>query len=134
MLSAQDWLVTLSVLGVVLSAYAVWVDTRLRKIVRYKPGCDISKKISCSSVFGSLYGHLLGISNAYIGLVGYAAIFVLATMDYIAAVNVLAFLAVAASLILAYWSYVKIKSFCLVCTVIYLINITLLFVSYHALR
>jgi uncharacterized membrane protein len=129
MLSSVDWLVVLSALGFVISVYAIWVDNRIHTLVRYKPACDVTKVVSCSRVFGSNYGQVFGFSNAYIGLIGYALIFVFASLNNIPYVNVLAFFAVAVSLVLAYVSYFKLKSFCLVCTATYVINIFLLFIS-----
>ena len=133
MLTAKDWLIILSSAGFLLSMYSAWVDGNLRKIVRYKPACDINNNISCSKVFNSRYGRLLGFSNAYLGLAGYALVFVLTSFEMLPIVNVLAFISVALSIILAYWSYIKLRIFCLVCTLTYLINIALLFVSYRGL-
>ena len=83
---------------------------------------------------GSGYAKRLGISNALIGVAFYAVLFVLACFSAAGFIFYLSIAAVVASIALAYLTYFKIKSFCLVCTSIYLINLLLLLVSYAYMK
>ena len=116
----------LAAAGFAVSLYAYSVERKLRQDSSYKPACDINNKISCSRAFTSQYGRLLGVSNTLMGMVFYTLIFVLDLLNFNNAVYFFAIAAVTASAILAYFLYVKVKSFCLVCTTVYIINISLL--------
>ena len=133
MLNPQDWLLILSSIGFLISVYSWWAELNLRRHPKYIPFCDFNDKVSCSKNFKSKYSHVIGISNSLVGIIAYAVIFIFASLRNIEIVNIVAFLAVGTSLILAYLSYFKLRNFCLVCTIGYLVNIALLLVSYNAL-
>ncbi len=124
------FIILLALAGIVISIYAYTVEMNISKNPEYKPACDISDKISCSRVMRSGYGKLFGISNALIGVAFYAVVFVLACFSAAALIFYLSIAAVIASIGLAYISYFKVKSFCLVCTSVYVVNVLLLIVSY----
>lgn len=48
-------IVVSSLVGVALSAYAVYVGTKLEEDENYEAVCDISEYVSCSKVFKSEY-------------------------------------------------------------------------------
>ncbi|MBI2105282.1 hypothetical protein HYT56_00420 [Candidatus Woesearchaeota archaeon] len=118
----------LAVIGLILSMYSFYVGKNLRNR-KYKPLCDINKKISCSRAFSSKYGKILGEANSYYGIIFYSLIFLLAVLNFREYIFFLSVLSVFGSVYLAYISYIKIKTYCLVCTSIYLINILLLIFS-----
>jgi len=120
----------LAVLGFVISLYALRVKFRIDNDKDYKPLCDISKKISCTKSFGSTYGSLAGLPNPVSGLVFYAVILFLASYGNITLIFYLSIVAVLVTLYLAYASYFILRSYCVVCTSIYVINILLLYFSY----
>jgi len=120
----------LAVLGFVISIYALQVKFKIDKDKGYKPLCDISKKISCTKSFGSTYGSLAGLPNPVGGLVFYAIVLFLVAYANITLIFYLSIVAVLASLYLAYVSYFILRSYCVVCTSIYIINILLLYFSY----
>jgi len=124
------FIILLALAGIVISIYAYMVEMNLSKNPEYKPACDLSDKVSCSRVMQSGYGKLLGISNALIGVAFYAIVFVLACFSAAMLIFYLSIAAVVASIGLAYISYFKVKSFCLVCTSVYVVNVLLLIVSY----
>ena len=124
------FIILLALAGIVISIYAYTVEMNISKNPEYKPACDISDKISCTRVMGSSYGKMLGISNALIGMAFYAVLFVLACFSAASLIFYLSIAAVIASIALAYISYFKVKSFCLVCTSVYVVNVLLLVVSY----
>lgn len=128
------FIILLALAGIVISIYAYTVETNIGRNAEYKPMCDISDKVSCSRVMQSGYGKILGISNALIGAAFYSLIFILASFSAATIIFYISIAAVLVSIGLAYLSYFRIKSFCLVCTSVYVINILLLVVSYAYTR
>ncbi len=117
---------SLSVFGLLLSLYAVYVEQKVRKNKQYRALCDFSKKISCSKIFLSREGHLLGVSNAFLGVFFYTSLIFFLFLKNFHVFFLLTILAVIGSLYLFYLQLVKLRLFCVVCTLIYLINIGLL--------
>ena len=115
-------------LGILLSIYALHVERNLKK-KSYQAACDFSERVSCSKAFSSPYGHLFGLSNAFFGLLFYFGMYALLLFHLQFLFFMGAFCSVFGSFYLAYLSYVKLKTFCLVCTSIYLVNILLLILS-----
>jgi vitamin-K-epoxide reductase (warfarin-sensitive) len=114
-----------SVLGFLVSLYALYVKIKMKRDRDYRPVCDIRDNISCTRALGSRYGSTLGLPNPLYGLLFYPFVFILSFTQpqwliYPAAAAVLF------SLYLAFISYVIQRNFCLVCTAIYLINLALL--------
>ena len=120
----------LAALGLVASLYAFFVERKVRFDVSYKPMCDINNRISCTRAFTSPYGKLLGFSNTIIGILFYATVLVADFLGFEMLVFGLSFAACVGTILLAYLLYFRIKSFCLVCTSIYVINVLLLIFSY----
>ena len=118
------------ILGLLLSVYAFFVEKKIEKSKSYKPLCDISKKISCTKAFGSKYGSLAGVSNSFAGIFFYLIVVFLVFIGQLNYIFYLAIISVISSVYLAYTQITKIKSFCLVCSGIYLINLLLLIFSY----
>ncbi len=121
----------LGLLGFVVSYYSLYVEKRFAEDKDYKPICDINDTISCSKAFTSKYGKFAGIPNPYLGLVFYLAVFLLVANGFAMLVFWLSVLSVAGSLYLAYLQYFKVKTFCLVCTSLYAINILLVANTYQ---
>jgi vitamin-K-epoxide reductase (warfarin-sensitive) len=117
------------VIGFLLSVYAYSVECKKNKNNKYKAICDINDRMSCSKAFLSPYGKIFGVKNSLFGIVFYVILFGLSfySLTYVFYLSVLAVLG---SIYLAYLLYFKIKSVCLVCTSIYLVNILLLIFSY----
>ena len=121
---------TLLLIGFLLSLYAVRVEQRLRE-KNFTALCDINEQISCSKAFSSSYGHLLfGISNSILGSFFYAGMYALLLLQQHLLFFLGAVFSVIGSVYLAYRSYITLKTYCLVCTSIYLVNILLLAFSY----
>ena len=125
-------IIILSLIGLVLSAYAYSIERKLKKQEDYKAICDIHEKMSCSKAFSSKYGSLLGISNSLKGIFFYTILIILSFVSP-KAVFYLSILSVLGTVYLAYVLYFKLKNFCVVCTLIYLVNILLLIFSYKLL-
>ncbi len=118
------------IFGLLLSVYAFFVEKKIEKSKLYKPLCDISKKISCTSSFSSKYGSLAGVSNSLAGIFFYLIVVFLAFIGQLNYIFYLAIISVIGSIYLAYIQITKIKSFCFVCSGIYIVNLLLLFFSY----
>ncbi|HLC54927.1 MAG TPA: vitamin K epoxide reductase family protein [Candidatus Nanoarchaeia archaeon] len=125
-------LIILTLLGALLSCYALYVEWRAHSNKKYVAACDIGHAASCIKAFASPYGKLLGLPNAFYGLVFYIILFPFAFYGLHEFVFYGAVLGMLATFILAYISYVKMKNFCIVCSSVYLVNILLLIFSYLA--
>ena len=125
--------VFLSLAGLIVSAYALLVEYKLSKNPQYKPACDLSDRMSCTKPILSKYGRMFGFSNALLGIFFYAGMALIALLNMDRLVFAGAVIACVASLFFAWILYRKIKTVCLICNTIYLINGLLLVVSYFNL-
>ncbi len=115
---------TLALIGLVLSAYAYSVEEKIKQKKGFKAACDISKRISCTKAFASAYGEHFGVSNTVYGLFFYVLILALSFFS-VELVFYLALIFIAGSLYLAYFQYMKVQTFCIVCNGIYVVNFLL---------
>jgi len=122
-------ILVLSIFGLVVSTYSLFVERKVSRSKDYKPMCDINDRISCTKAFSSEYGKHFGISNTVFGLTYYVLVLLLALLDQTVYVFYLTILGVLASIYLAHLLYFKIKSYCVVCTSIYIINVLLLLLA-----
>ncbi len=123
-------LLILSFLGFALSIYSFYVEKRLEKNKKYSPVCDLHDKISCKKNFTSSYAKSFSFSNSFIGIFFYLLLIIL---SYINIVNVIFYLSIPSlifSIYLAYISFFKLKNFCILCSLIYIINILIAIFSY----
>ena len=119
----------LAIIGLLLSIYALYVEKKsLNK--KYRPVCDINNRVSCTKAFSSSYGKILGIPNSVFGIIFYVIILILNALNNIQIIFYLAVISVLGSIYLAYVSHIKLKTFCIICNSIYLVNILLLIFSY----
>ncbi len=122
----------LALLGFAVSLYAYSIERNARN-PGYKAACDFKESMSCTKAFTSPYGKIFGVSNSVGGIFFYLFFF-LATFflpkDYLFYLALISFWS---TLYLAYVSYVKMKNFCVICHIIYLINILLLIFATRAL-
>jgi vitamin-K-epoxide reductase (warfarin-sensitive) len=116
-------LIIFSCIGFSISLYAYIIEQKIRSTPDYKPFCDINDRISCSKPLKSEYSNLFFFSNAIVGMVFYALTIVLAILGAKTALLVAALGCIMVTCVLAYILYAKIKSFCLVCTSTYIVNI-----------
>ena len=123
-------IILLSITGLLLSFYAFYTEKKLSKNKKHKALCDIHDKASCTKAFSSEYGKMFGVSNSLAGLFFYAAIIVLAFLNYLNLVFYLAIISMIITIYLAYVLFFRLKNLCIVCTAIYILNIALFIVSY----
>ena len=125
-------IIILAVIGLIISIYGITVERKLEQDNQYKAACDISDSISCTRPMLSPYGKMLGISNILASAYFYVAIIIAALIKMPALLTLLIGIGLVTTFIFAYILYFKIKSFCLICTSLYIINIALAITWYIA--
>lgn len=126
-----SWLpLVLAVIGFGLSVYAYHVEQYAGKKKGYHPACDINDNVSCTKAFTSSYGTTLGLSNGTWGMMVYLVMIVLALLGEVTWLFMISFLAVLASLYLAYCLYFRVRTWCVICTGMYIINLALAISTY----
>ena len=120
----------LGLIGFLLSIYTFYIERKKEKNVNYKAKCDISDRVSCTKAFESKWGKTFGVSNSIYGIIFYTLVFILAFFNLDKLVFYLSLISFLISIYLIYILYLKVKSFCIVCNLIYVVNILLLIFSY----
>lgn len=122
----MHYIVILALIGFVLSLYAYHLEQKLKTDEQFKASCDINDRISCTRPILSPYANFFYFSNSALGMIYYAVVGLCAFFGFYGLVLVLAVGGMIASCILAYLLYFEIKSFCMVCTSLYVVNILIL--------
>lgn len=118
--------IILAIIGFFLSVYAYFIEQKIKIAPGYQPACDISERISCSKPFKSKYAYLFYFSNALVGIVYYPLIVLLAIFKIHYLLLIATFGSCIASCLFAYLLYFRIKTLCVICTSIYIVNILIL--------
>lgn len=121
----------LAALGFCISLYAYFVEAKIKEEPTYKPACDLSDRISCSAPLRSQYSNIFYFSNSIIGMAYYILIAALAWLMLDKLLMIATVGGILVSLILAYLLYFKIRSLCIVCTSLYIVNILLFLFTWH---
>jgi len=121
-----------SAIGLLVCAYAAFIQHKLRTNRYYKPTCDVSDKISCTKVFLNPFAPVF-IASSYIGMLFYTGMIVLGFLDQHKLAFIGAAAACAVSLVLIYILYTKVKAACSNCISVYIINAILLYLTYRGL-
>ncbi|MBT4856234.1 hypothetical protein HOM50_04520 [bacterium] len=124
-------IIGLALFGIVLCLYGFAIEQQIRKNSRYKPVCDISDSISCSKAIKSAYGKMLGVPNTLLGICFYLVLMFLQYFHLYAFVFYLALLGAIVTIFFAFILYARIKTLCVLCTIAYIVNFLLLYLSYH---
>lgn len=121
-------------IGFFVSLYTFIMEQKVKQNPQYKPFCDITDKISCVKAAQSPYSHTLYISNSIIGMLFYPFITGLAAAQANILLCITVFLACIVSVRFAYILFFKIKTLCVLCVTIYIVNFVLLVLSIQLLR
>lgn len=116
----------LAIIGLLISLYTYFLEHKLRKNPQYKPVCDISDTVTCSKPLQSSYTRVFIISNSVAGMLFYGIVALLAVFHAITAVLFMAIAGALSTIVLIYILLVKIKSFCVVCITVDVINFLIL--------
>ena len=119
----------LGTLGFGISLYAYITEQKVKLNPAYKPVCDLSDRISCSKPMKSPYATIFFLSNAVVALFFYMLIVILALLNATKLIMIAATVSCIVSCGLAYLLFFKIKSLCILCTSLYIINFLLLICS-----
>jgi len=125
-------IIVLAAIGLLISIYGITIERKLQENVQYKAACDLSDTISCTRPFLSAYGKMLGISNIWASAFYYIAILVAAFIHMPLILLLITSAGLAATVVFAYILYFKIKSLCLICTSLYIVNIALAISCYYS--
>ncbi len=117
-------------IGFGLSLYMFIIERKLKKNPAYKPVCNISDRMSCTKALESEYAKPFGVSNALLGMLFYPILVLLLANGYPTLVYYACIAACCVSLFLAFILYFHIKSFCIVCSSLYIVNALLLIIVY----
>jgi len=120
----------IAAIGLCITLYAAFIEYRLYKNPSYKPVCDLSDRVSCSKTFLSPYSKILKVSNTILGDLFYSGMMFLAWFEYTTLAWYGALSGAFASVFFAYILFFKVRTICLLCISIYLVNIALLYVTY----
>jgi len=118
--------VILAVLGFLISLYTYRTEEKIKTDPSFKPFCDISDRISCSKVVTSPYAKLFLVSNSVAGMAYYVFVAVVAALRYNHLLLAATIGGCAVSAVLAYILFAKIRTVCVLCISLYLVNVALL--------
>lgn len=119
----------LSFIGFGISLYTYLLEQKIKQTPDYKPACDLSDTVSCTKPIKSNYGKLFFVSNSVMGMLYYCGVALLAFLNASMLLVLASFGGIIVSCILAYILYFKIKSFCLLCNALYIVNIAIFVLS-----
>ncbi len=138
MLSIEKRLIYLSMIGIITSFYLTHHHLEINSNLQIGESiCSINESINCDSVARSEYSHLAGIPISLIGLFYYLSLFsflvILKNLDFKFKKGILVVfstVSVICSISLGLVSWFAIKSICIFCCLIYLINILIALLSF----
>ncbi|XP_076434799.1 vitamin K epoxide reductase complex subunit 1-like protein 1 isoform X2 [Babylonia areolata] len=128
----------LSVVGVVISVYSLYVELQKEKNPNFRAACDFNDKMSCSRVLTSKYArgfgfvgkllgrdHLLNVRNCNLGILFYLAYLTVAPV-----LLVMSVMGILTSLYLGFILFYVLQDVCVVCISTYCVNGLLLYLNY----
>ena len=137
---------TVAIIGLMASAYAVYVESQLVEMPGYQAACDFSAFFSCTKVFKSKYGHILShwglvekgsdldVGDGVLGIILNTGFFLYPILRFIPMRQHLYFgVSIAACCFSVYFASILafvLKDFCIVCVTVYSCNVAHLFLSY----
>jgi vitamin-K-epoxide reductase (warfarin-sensitive) len=121
--------VFISIIGVLISLYGIMVERKIKNDMNYKAACDISEKISCTKTFISPYANMLGISTIVACLIYYVIMFILGIMNCVTMIVMLSLSGLSVTVWFAYILFFKIRTVCLICISLYILNSALVIAS-----
>lgn len=129
-------IIIIALVGIAISADLTYLHIKIIDNPDYQSFCNISEKIDCDSVNSSKYSEILSIPISHLGSLTYILIIILAfsslrghpLTNLLSTFNLLIFVFCNLySLLLFYISLAIIRSLCILCCALYLVNLLLLF-------
>lgn len=131
-------IILIAIIGIIISAELTHMHIAILSNPSYSSFCNISERMNCDAVNSSKYSEIFSIPIAHFGFLTYIFIIILAFFslrghplaNLLNTFNLLIFIFCCLySLILLYISLSIIKSFCIMCCGLYIVNLALLIVS-----
>uniref|UniRef100_A0A2H1W9H5 vitamin-K-epoxide reductase (warfarin-sensitive) n=1 Tax=Spodoptera frugiperda TaxID=7108 RepID=A0A2H1W9H5_SPOFR len=135
-----------SIVGILVSTYALYVEMAIETHPGYKAACDIAEFASCSRVLSSEFSKGFGllaeestlkIPNCIYGTIFYCLIIFLSTFDQVLVARMLFFVAVSSLPMCVYLAYLLafvLHDLCVVCVSTYIVNFTLTILTYKKMK
>lgn len=117
-------LYSLAVIGILASAYMLYIKGKLKSNPQYKSICDINNRVSCTKVATTSYGKTFGIENGILGLFFYLGIISATVINFVLGLKILAIAGLVMTIYLLHKLY-TLKMICPVCLVVHGVNILL---------
>ncbi|MGC8926876.1 MAG: vitamin K epoxide reductase family protein [Myxococcota bacterium] len=131
-------IILIAIIGVVISLELTHLHLAVLSNPDYSSFCNISERINCDAVNSSKYSELFSIPIAHLGFLTYIFIIILAFFslrghplaNLLSTFNLFIFIFCCLySILLLYFSLAIIKSFCILCCGLYIVNLSLLIVG-----
>ncbi len=122
----MTYCVVLAGIGFGISLYMYLLEQKVKNEPTYKPVCDIDDRISCTKAMKSKYANIFYFSNALTGMGYYLVVGILALFSASHLLLIATIAGCICSAVLAYFLIFKVKSLCILCTTLYIVNILLL--------
>ncbi len=123
------WMAILACVGLAAAATSTYVHVRMLTDPGYASFCDINASVSCTQVYQSRYGSVLGVPVALGGVVWFSAVLLLmyagvraprASVPHVAGYLLLwSTIGLAVAMYMAYASFFVLGTLCLLCVVVY---------------
>ena len=136
---SRIWLLALSIVGLAVSAEAAYIHYRILFDPRYVSVCDINATFSCSQVYLSRFGMVLGVPVAVFGAIWFALAAILSAAGlwgdaevranapgYVFAISTIG---LAVVLYLGFATVTILKTYCVLCLITYAAVIGLFIIS-----
>lgn len=136
---AGMWTVVLACVGLAAAATSTYVHFQVLSDPGYTSFCDINNSVSCTQVYQSRYGSVLGVPVALGGIIWFAGVLLLVLagvrLPRESAPNVAGYLLVwstlglAVAMYMAYASFFVLETYCVLCVVVYVAVIGIFMLS-----
>ena len=117
-------------LGILSSLYAWYIHFRHLRNPEYESICDINEEVNCTKVVTGKYGTIFSIPNSIWGFLYYSLILMLSYHNLLLPIFWLSILSVLGSIYLGYILYFKLRQMCILCTLVYVLNVAMFVIAY----
>ncbi|MCX7943085.1 MAG: thioredoxin domain-containing protein [Deltaproteobacteria bacterium] len=131
-------IITIAFLGIIISIWLTHLHLKIVSEPEYESFCNISERINCDKVNSSPYSEILSIPIAHLGSLTYLLVIILALFslkghplsNLLSTFNLIIFIfSNLYSFFLLYVSISIIKSLCILCCGLYIVNLALLIIA-----